>query len=139
MSTIAQKLISYFANKPSALFMLDSLGAALTSLSLFIISKNFAGYLGFPGYIFTYLSLIALLLCIYSAICFFLLKANWTPFLRIIAIGNFFYCILTLLLMYRFFNELTLLGLTYFFAEISIILALVYLELMLAGRFKKIK
>lgn len=136
MSTLAQKLIHYFAKRPAALFMLDSLGAALTSLSLFIISRNFAGYFGLPGYILTCLSLIALLLCIYSAFCFFLLKTNWTPYLRIIAIGNFFYCMLTLLLMYRFFNELTLLGLSYFIAEISIILAIVYLELIVARRLK---
>lgn len=137
MSTIAQKLIRYFANKPAALFMVDSFGVALTSLSLYIISRNFTENFGLPGYILTYLSLIALVLCIYSAVCFFFLKDHCTPFLKTIALGNFFYCMLTLLLMFRFFNELTLLGLTYFFAEIIIILALIYLELMLARRLKK--
>ena len=129
----------YFSRKPKALFLLDGLGAALTSCSLFFVLRQYNNYFGMPVSILTYLSLIGLIYSVFSISCYFFLKDNWTPYLRIIGIGNFFYCILTMKFLYTYYNDLTLLGMLYFLAEILIIVLLVYIELRVANmvRIKK--
>ena len=139
MNTAIKNVTKYFAKMPITLFLVDGLGAALTTFFLYMILRNFYAYFGMPKYILTYLSLIALVFCIYSTTCFFLLKRNWTPFIRVISIANLIYCVLTMVFLYIYFNELTKLGLTYFFIEIVIIIALVYIELNVATAVKKLK
>ena len=129
----------YFTKTPRTLFLVDSLGAALTTFFLFIVMRNFYDYFGMPKHILSYLSLVALVFCIYSTTCFFLLKGNWTPFIRVISIANLIYCVLTMVFLYVYFNNLTKLGLTYFFIEIVIVITLVYVELNVAAAVKKLK
>ena len=117
---------------------MDALGAAVTAFSLFIVLRNYYTCFGMPEYMLTYLSLIALSFCMYSTACFFLLKDNWTPFLRAISIANLIYCILTIVLLYIYFQELTTLGLAYFIIEILIILTLLYVEWSVATAVRKL-
>lgn len=138
MKTAIENAIRYFSKMPKNIFLLDALGAALTTSSLFVIVRNLNIYFGVPKHILTYLSLIALVFCIYSTTCFFFLKSNWTPFLRLISIANIFYCLLTMVLTYIYFNELTKLGLTYFLIEIVIVITLVYIELNVVTTVKKL-
>ena len=86
-----------------------------------------------PANILSYLSVIGLVYCSYSMSCYFLLKDNWTPYLRVIGISNFLYCILTMTLLFAYYNTLTRIGITYFMAEILIIVLLVYIELRVAN------
>lgn len=133
MKIYIKSTIDYFSRQPKKLFLLDSLGAALTTFSLFFILRHYYDYFGMPANILTYLSVIGLVYCAYSMSCYFLLKDYWTPYLRIIGISNFFYCILTMKLLYSCYNGLTRIGLTYFLAEILIIALLVYIELRVAN------
>ncbi len=125
--------IDSFSRKPKALFLLDGLGAALTTFSLFFVARHYHDYFGMPINILTYLSEIGLVYFAYSMSCYFLLKNTWSPFLRIIAFGNFLYCILTMSLLYSYYSNLTLIGLTYFLGEILIILLLVCIEFKVAS------
>jgi hypothetical protein len=70
------------------LFLLDGLGAVLTTVFLFFILRKFHEYVGMPINILIFLSYLGLLFCIFSGVCFFFLTTNWTPFLRIISIAN---------------------------------------------------
>ncbi len=136
---IAMKnLINQLSKKPKTLFLADSLGAAATTFFLFVVLRNYQDYFGMPKHILTNLSIVALVFCVYSATCLFLLKGNWTPYIRAISIANLIYCVLTLVLLYTYFNELTKLGVAYFFLEIAIIVALVYVELSIANAVKKL-
>ncbi len=128
--------IAYFSNEPRALFLLDGLGAALTTFSLFFVLRNYNDYVGMPAIILTYLSVIGLVYGAYSISCYFLLQGLWTPFLRIIAISNLFYCVLTLTFVYSYYNDLTRIGLTYFLGEILIIVLLAYIEFRVANMLK---
>lgn len=125
--------IYYFSRKPSTLFLLDGLGAALTTFFLVFVLRHYFDYFGMPANILTYLSVIGLVYCAYSMSCYFLLKDRWTPYLRIIGISNFLYCILTVTFLYTYYNSLTRIGPTYFLAEILIIVLLVYIELRVAN------
>lgn len=128
--------IDYFSRKPRTLFLVDGLGAALTTFSLYFVLRPYFDYFGMPTNILKYVSIIGLIFCSYSMSCFFLLKDNWSPFLRIIGIGNLLYCILTMTLLYAYFLSLTLLGLTYFIVEILIIVLLIYIEYGVANRLR---
>ncbi|MCP9746843.1 hypothetical protein EGI24_09055 [Lacihabitans sp. CS3-21] len=133
---ISKFTIDYFSRKPRALFLVDGLGAALTTFSLYFVLRPNFDYFGMPTNILKYLSVIGLVLYSYSMSCFFLLKDNWSPFLRIIGIGNLLYCILTITMLNAYFLSLTLLGLTYFIVEILIILLLINIELGVANRLR---
>lgn len=128
MIAIVHKTINDLAKKPQKLFLIDSLGALLTTFFLFVVLRNFYEYVGMPIPVLTYLSVIALGLCIYSTACFFFLKGNWTPFIRGISIGNLLYCILTMVLVIIYYSQLKTIGMIYFVIEVIIILGLVYIE-----------
>lgn len=116
------------AQKPRTLFFIDSLGALLTALLLFLVLRNFNDYFGIPKTVVTYLSAIALCFCIYSTVCYFFIKGNWKPFLIGISIANLLYCILSIIVIIFHYSQLTTIGKSYFFVEIIIICTLVYIE-----------
>jgi hypothetical protein len=136
MNNAINVVINHFKRKPRILFLVDSLGAALTTFFLFIILRDLHVFSGMPKNILTYLSVVALVFCTYSAACFFLLTGNWTPFIRAISIANLLYCVLTMAFIWVYFNQLTTLGFTYFFIEIALLFALVYIELKVATAVK---
>ena len=128
--------IDYFSRKPRTLFLVDGLGAALTTFSLYFVLRPYYDYFGMPTNILKYLSIIGLIFCSYSMSCFFLLKDNLSPFLRIIGIGNLLYCILTMSLLYAYYPSLTRLGMTYFIVEILFIGLLLFTEFSVANRLR---
>lgn len=139
MKFTIKSTVDYFTRNPNALFLLDGVGAAWTAFSLYFVLRHFYEYVGMPSIILTYLSVIGLVYCVYSMLCYFLLKISWTPYLRIIGVSNFLYCVLTMSFLYFYYNELTHIGLIYFLAEILIIMSLVYIELRVATILKSKK
>lgn len=113
---------------PKRLFLIDAGGAFVTAVLLFAVLRIFHPYFGMPVDKINILSIIALLFCMYSMMCFFLLGNNWKPFLRIISIANLFYCCLTMALVIYYYPVLTALGVIYFSGELIIIGILVFLE-----------
>lgn len=114
---------------------MDSIGAFLTALILFAVLRNFNPYFGMPQTILTLLLAIAVCLCMYSAACFLLLKEKWALYIRIISFANLLYCVLTVMLLFIYYHQLTALGLIYFLGETAIILLLAYIELRAAAKF----
>jgi hypothetical protein len=113
---------------PKIIFLVDGLGALLTAFLLLGILIPLQGFFGMPKNILIILSLIALAFAVYSLGCYFFLKGNWKLFLFGISIANFFYCCLTLTLIYFFYSELTGLGVTYFLVEVMVVMGLVMVE-----------
>ena len=114
---------------PKIIFLIDGLGALLTAFFLFVILKTFNEYFGISQITLTYLSLISFVFFFYSIACFFLLGNHWKPFLKVISIANFLYCILTLGIVIYFYQSITLLGIIYFLVEIIVVCGLVFMEL----------
>ncbi|MFL0683181.1 MAG: hypothetical protein ACJLTB_08085 [Algoriphagus aquaeductus] len=136
MIKAVRKMIKQLSSEPKKLFLIDSIGALTTAFLLFVVLRNFNEYFGMPERILTYLSVIAVFFCIYSTTCFFVIKANWTPFIRIISIANLLYCVLTIGLVMFYNPQLTTIGTAYFLGEIAIIIGLVYIELKVATEIK---
>ncbi len=136
MKISVKNILDYFSGKPKSLFLLDGLGAGLTTFSLFLILRFYSGYFGMPANILTCLFIIGLVYCAYSMACYFLLKGRWPAYLRIIGVGNFAYCMLTITFLYSYYNSLTRIGLAYFMAEVLIIMVLAAVEFSVANRLR---
>ncbi|MEQ9468226.1 MAG: hypothetical protein RLN88_12485 [Ekhidna sp.] len=106
------------------LFLIDAIGAMLSAVLLGIVLVQFQPMIGLPVHILRILAGIAALFMIYSFSCFMVNPTNAAVKLRTIAIANLLYCVITLVLMILFFDELTLYGLAYFIIEIMVIVFL---------------
>lgn len=133
------EIINQLAQKPKILFLVDGIGAILTTVFLVVIMIYFNQYFGISKTTFSCLSLFAAFLCIYSTTCFFFLKDNWTFYIRIIGSANLLYCFLTLGLMIFNHDTVTIIGMVYFLVEMALIIGLVYIELSVVNEIKEKK
>lgn len=118
--------------KPPQIFLLDGVGAIVSAFSLGVLLVHFNIYIGMP---IKWLYLLASLACcfaFYSLGCYYLKPNNWRSFLKGIATLNILYCLLSLALMSYFFNQLTLIGISYFIVEKAIVLSLAFIEFKVA-------
>ena len=139
MNKTVSKIIKQLSSEPKKMFLIDSIGALTTAFLLFVVLRIFNEYFGMPERILTYLSVIAVFFCIYSTTCFFVIKTNWTTFIKGISIANLLYCVLTIGLVIFYNPQLTTIGTAYFIGEIAIIIGLVCIELNVATEIKKIR
>ncbi|WP_269235518.1 hypothetical protein [Flavobacterium flavigenum] len=137
MNRIIEKLTNHLVKKPKTLFLIDSIGAFLTALLLFAVLQNLTKYFGMPKTTLTILWSIAAFFCLYSALCFLLLKEKWRIYIRIISFANLLYCVLILIFLFIHYEQITALGLIYFSTETAIICILVYVELNVAAKILK--
>jgi hypothetical protein len=128
-------IISYFINKPKAIFLVDSIGAFLSAFCLLIISRFFSDFFGINPSTLQLLTILPIVFCNYSACCYLLIIRGYKPFILIIAIANFLYCLITMVLIFTHYSELTILGLSYFILELMIIGIIVYLEFDISSKF----
>jgi hypothetical protein len=124
--------INYFIKKPQILFLIDAVGALLTSILLVVIKNYFNQYIGMPPNILILLAVIAAGFSLYSTICFFCLKKSFTIFLILIACANLLYCGFTLMLLATFKASITYMGIAYFVVETVVICTLAFMEYKLA-------
>jgi hypothetical protein len=136
MIVSVRKTISHLARTPTKLFLIDGFGALLTTFLLFVVWRNFNEHIGLPKTAISYLAAMAACIGIYSIACFFCLKKNWVPFIRLMSWINLFYCLLTCVVLIIYRSQITLLGIAYFFFEIVIIIGLVFIELSVAKEIK---
>jgi len=122
-------LVDTFSSNPKNLFLVDSIGAFLSTVLLFIIIFFFEQEFGLPKEALYLFLGIACLSTIYSIYCFHYIDKQPRIFLRIIAISNLLYCLLMVLFLLVFFNSVTTIGYLYFFFEIIIVSFLAYIEL----------
>lgn len=115
------------------LFLIDGIGALVSALFLGLILVQLKTYIGMPVQILYLLALLALVFAIYSFSCHLASPKRWRFFLKLIALINSSYCLLTLVLVVRNYDSLTLLGLTYFVVEMLVILMLVKVEWRVAS------
>lgn len=123
---------------PRHFFLIDGLGALLSTFLLGFVLVKWQDAIGMPTSRLYLLATIAAVFCLYSLCCFFSGVKNWRRYLRIIAVSNLAYCVLTTgFMMYEYAN-LTALGMLYFVSEIIIIVTLAIIELRIAKFGRKV-
>jgi hypothetical protein len=115
-----------------SIFLIDGIGAAISFALLWILIINFYEIFGFPIEVAKRLSLMPLIFSIYSISCYLWKPLNWQYWLRGIAIANLLYCTVSLWLLTKYFEQLTIYGILYFVIEKIIIIPLAWLELKMA-------
>ena len=114
--------------KSKLLFLIDGTGALVSAFMLGIVLVRFESYIGMPVQTLHFLAILAVVFAAYSLTCFVLSPQKWRPFLKLIALINSAYCLLTLFLVLYHLDDLSVPGVAYFLIEILIILFLVSVE-----------
>lgn len=125
MIIMLQKLIQH----PKLVFLLDALGALLTSTLIGGLLVAYQPYIGLSFNWLYILASIAAVLTIYSSSCAVLIQRKWKPFLLIIISANILYACLTATLIIVHYKEFTPLGLAYFIGEIFVLLGVIWIEI----------
>lgn len=125
---IMRQFIQTISLNPKRIFLIDSLGALLTSLLSVAVLLPFEALFGMPRPVLLFLSGTSLLFALYSLGCYWFVKHNWRPFLTLIWLANASYCCLTAGLIIAYYGRLTRLGVAYFLVEIVLIIVLIRVE-----------
>ncbi len=131
-----QKLIKKIIAAPRLIFLIDTIGAALSMLYSFLIACFFQNYFGLSVSWWLLLSGFAMGILVYSAFCFFTVPKNKITRLSIIITNNILYELLSIGLLIFKYNSLTLLGLCYLMIELLILSLIILLELKVLNAFK---
>lgn len=117
-------------------FLIDAIGALLSTLMLGVVLVHFESYIGMPESALCPLAFVAALFTIYSGICHFIVNSKWKPCLRIIAMANALYCFASIIVVTYHYEQLTTLGMIYFLGEFAVISIIVTAEYKLIKRAK---
>ncbi len=115
-------------------FLIDSLGALITASLLIQLLARFYEIFGIPEPTLYLLAYIAIGFSLYSFICHILKPKKWKIYLKIIALANLLYCVLTMSLIGYHHTSITVIGVLYFLGEIVIVTGLSFREFELAKK-----
>lgn len=134
---MGKNLIIYFTKNPRQLFLIDGLGALVSCIGLFLVMCFFANSFGLPKTALQVFLIVAIWLCCFSLTCFLFIKKRISFFLILIAVANFLYSALTIVLLFKNSSTITLIALIYFIIEIIIMVSVAIIELKTAtGKYK---
>ena len=121
-------------SNPRILFLIDGIGALLSAFFLGFVLTRFERVFGMPEKALYFLALFPILFAIYDFIVYFIKSNNWILSIQIIAFANLIYSLISILLIYQYFQQLTVLGVIYFLLELLIISTLVIIEYSTASK-----
>lgn len=113
---------------PKKVFLLDACGAIVSAVMLGLVLTALEPMIGMPSMALHKLAITACVFAAYSLVCYWQTPQNWRPYLKTIALANFCYCLYTIYLVIQLYDVLTLLGISYFVAEVIVVFALVAFE-----------
>ncbi|OSZ79049.1 hypothetical protein CAP35_12605 [Chitinophagaceae bacterium IBVUCB1] len=125
-------LISNLTSNPKRLLLIDGIGAIISAVLLALVLGQHVAVFGMPQQVLYKLAAMAGVFAVYSLSCHALLRSGFKPYLRTIAFANLLYCCITLVLMFVYFQELTIYGIIYFINEKIVVGSLAYIELRAA-------
>jgi len=126
-------LLKYLITKaelnPKKLFLIDGIGAILSSFLLGVVLVKFEAIFGIPSSALYFLATIPIFFAIYDFYCLQKRHQKTGIFLKVIAVLNLIYCCISLTLAFYHFGTITDLGWIYVCIEIIIVSLLALIEL----------
>lgn len=113
---------------PKKLFLIDGIGALISAVLIGVILTKINELIGIALPVLQFLAIPPVAFAVFSFNYFLNLPKNWKLYLTIIAIANLLYCLLTTGVILYYSETISNLGLSYFIAEIIVILVLVSIE-----------
>jgi hypothetical protein len=121
---------------PKKIFLIDGAGALLTAITLVFTPVLLPGIFGLPQAQTLLLGSIAVCFAVYSLYNYVRFNpTRWKLLLRIIALANLTYCLLSLIVLLYFYKQVTVIGWIYFTGEIAIIISLFLWEMNILNRY----
>ncbi|MEM8508622.1 MAG: hypothetical protein AAF717_12370 [Bacteroidota bacterium] len=114
---LARKRISI---NPKTLFLIDAVGALFSAFMLGVVLVQFESIFGIPQAALYLLSIIPCFFVLYDLACYSFIKNTYGPFLKLLALLNGSYCILSLGLAVVYSDKITIYGWCYLLIEIAI-------------------
>ena len=114
---------------PKRVFLIDGIGASVTSISYAAILAFFRPNFGFSLEMCLALFSMALIFACYSLVFAWINYGKWRSFLRIIAVANLLFCSVALGFMIWKFEKITILGKVYIVAESLLVTCIAMFEL----------
>ncbi|MBL6448237.1 hypothetical protein JMN32_18125 [Fulvivirga sp. 29W222] len=134
---MASHLVNQLTSKSKTPLRIDAIGALLSAFLLGVVLVRLEGFFGIPVNV---LYMLASMPCFFVALDFFFLtKTNERVdlYLRIIALLNISYCVMSLGLIIAHLDSISFWGLSYIIGEIIVVFGLARLELHVAMKVKK--
>lgn len=121
---------------PKKIFLIDGAGALLTAFTLVFTPVLLPGIFGLPKAQTLLLGSIAVCFAVYSMYNYVRFNpTRWKLLLRIIALANLVYCLLSLAVILYFYKQISVIGWIYFTGEIAIIISLFLWEMNILNRY----
>jgi putative flippase GtrA len=130
-------MISRFEANPRQLFLVDGIGALISSFMLAIVLVKLESIFGIPSLVLYFLASFPILFALFDIYCYVQLNNSSVHYLKIISLLNLSYCCLSIGLALFHFEVITGLGLAYLALEILIVFALAFIEWEVANRLSK--
>lgn len=116
------------------MFFIDGAGAFASIILLAIVLPSLESAIGMPYRVLYLLAAFAAPLFLFSTFCYLFFPERWKAFLITVAVGNLFYCSISIAAIFWFKGDLTVLGMIYFVAEVIVIAALGAIEILYSIR-----
>ena len=120
--------MKHLTQHPKTVFLIDGLGAVLSATLLGLVLAPLHSDIGMPKETLILLSSIAFVFALYSLSCYAFAGKQAQRLLFPIIMANSGYSVFTLVSLYRYHQQLSDLGLTYFVGELAILFILVFVE-----------
>lgn len=130
MST--QLLLRPFIQAPRSLFLVDGVGALLSAFLLGVVLVYFEAFFGIPPSALYMLAAFPVVFALFDFFNFFTRMESVSRYLRLIALANGGYCLLSLGLAFFHRDLLTIFGWAYILGEIGIVAFLARMEWQVA-------
>jgi len=116
------------------ILLYDGLGALLSAIMHAFVLVKFQELIGMPESVLVPLGIVAACFMVYSLSSYFFSGSKWRGFLKVIAIANLLFCVVSAFLVIKCLDSLTTMGVLYFVGEILIVSGLAIYELKVSRK-----
>jgi hypothetical protein len=128
-----EKIIQSININPKTLFIIDGAGAILSAFLLGLVLVQFSAFFGIPVPVFYFLAAFPVLFFLFDIYAYRSVQQHIAIKLKIIALSNFLYCLVSIIVAAYHAEQVTIWGWAYIFIEIFIVLILAAIELAVAN------
>ena len=129
-----KQIIERIEFSPKKIFLIDGLGAILSSFLLGVVLVKLENVFGIPSSTLYFLATLPIFFAIFDFYCYLIDDNKLGHYLNVIATVNLLYCCLSIRFAFNHFGTITNFGWAYILIEVLIIIFLAILELKAAKR-----
>lgn len=110
--------------QPRRLLLIDCVGAIVSAILLGVVLVRWADLVGMPVGSLYFLAVFPVLFAVYDMVCLLKVKGSFATCLKVIALLNFSYCVISISILCLHWKQLTWIGRCYFVVELVIVVVL---------------